>query len=122
MIVCPYCDHEVEIHGGRCPECKEYLHEVTDEDFAEDRETTGMSVNELIEHRFKCAKCQSNAGRVKEVSMTGAGLSKLLDIEHNHFLFVSCQNCGFVEVYDPNVLHGKKAGSVGTILDILFGN
>ncbi|MFC0237278.1 zinc ribbon domain-containing protein [Fictibacillus phosphorivorans] len=41
--------------------------------------------------------------------MTGSSLSKFLDIQQNHFfLFVSCENCGFVRVYDPNVLEGKK--------------
>ncbi|MCM3718050.1 zinc ribbon domain-containing protein [Fictibacillus phosphorivorans] len=52
--------------------------------------------------------------------MTGSGLSKLLDIQHNHFLFVSCMNCGYVEVYNPDVLEGKK-GQLSSILDILFG-
>jgi predicted nucleic-acid-binding Zn-ribbon protein len=50
----------------------------------------------------------------------GTGLSKLFDIQHNHFLFISCDYCGFVEIYDPDVLSWKKAGSIGTIMDILF--
>ncbi|WP_225218800.1 zinc ribbon domain-containing protein [Fictibacillus norfolkensis] len=40
--------------------------------------------------------------------MTGSGLSIFLEIQHNHFLFISCENCEFVEVYDPSVLEGKK--------------
>ena|SRR5690242_14866859 len=119
MIVCPYCDNEVEIENGKCPVCENKLHDVTDEDFTEN--FSEMSVTEIIEHNFKCAKCKSNGCNIKEVSMTGAGLSKLFDIEHNHYLFVSCLSCGFVEVYDPDVLHGQKAGRIGTIMDILFG-
>ncbi len=53
--------------------------------------------------------------------MTGTGLSKMFDIQHNHFLFVSCEGCGYVEVYDPSVLEGKSRGELGTVLDILFG-
>ncbi|MNP82947.1 hypothetical protein D3C76_1817380 [compost metagenome] len=53
--------------------------------------------------------------------MTGTGLSKLLDIQHHHYLFVSCTDCGFVEVYDPNILRGKKSGEPGTSPDIFFG-
>jgi predicted nucleic-acid-binding Zn-ribbon protein len=35
--------------------------------------------------------------------------------------FVSCLNCGFVEVYNPSILDGKTRGELTTILDILFG-
>ncbi|MGP3787069.1 zinc ribbon domain-containing protein [Paenibacillus sp. 1A_MP2] len=45
---------------------------------------------------------------IKEVSMSGAGLSKMFDIQHNHYLFVACSSCGYVEVFDPDVLKGKN--------------
>jgi len=80
-----------------------------------------MSIHAAIEERFKCAKCSGTACQVREAAMTGTGLSKLFDIQHNHFMFVSCLNCGYVEVYDPNVLSGKTRGQLGTMLDILFG-
>ncbi|MEQ4486106.1 zinc ribbon domain-containing protein [Cohnella silvisoli] len=76
---------------------------------------------DIIENKFKCSKCKHEECRAKEVAMSGTGLSKLFDIEHNHYLFVSCLNCGFVEVYDPDVLNGHKTGQLGTVLDILFG-
>ncbi|WP_276357095.1 zinc ribbon domain-containing protein [Cohnella caldifontis] len=80
-----------------------------------------MSIEEAIQERFKCSKCGGAECRTKEVAMTGTGLSKMFDIQHNHFLFVSCENCGFVEVYNPDVLEGKTRGQLGTVLDILFG-
>jgi uncharacterized protein len=73
-----------------------------------------------IHSKFKCAKCNHTTCKIKEVSMSGAGLSKMFDIQHNHYLFVSCENCGYVEVYDPNILEGKR-GKLGTVLDVLFG-
>lgn len=79
-----------------------------------------MDIAEQFRSRFKCPKCGGTAARTKEVAMTGTGLSKLFDIQHNHYLFVSCLNCGYTEVFDPEVLHGKR-GRLGTILDILFG-
>ena len=79
-----------------------------------------MDLAESIRSRFKCQKCGNSQARVKEVAMTGTGLSKLFDIEHNHYFFVSCLNCGYTEVFDPEVLGGKR-GRLGTILDILFG-
>ncbi|WP_244226630.1 zinc ribbon domain-containing protein [Paenibacillus protaetiae] len=58
---------------------------------------------------------------VNEVAMTGAGISKWLDIQHRHYLFVSCLSCGYVEVYNPDILAGDGRGRASTILDILFG-
>jgi predicted nucleic-acid-binding Zn-ribbon protein len=80
-----------------------------------------MKIEEAIQERFKCSKCGGTSCRTKEVAMTGTGLSKLLDIQHNHYLFVSCEGCGFVEIYNPNILEGKTRGQLGTVLDILFG-
>ena len=40
--------------------------------------------------------------------MSGAGLSKVFDIQHNHYLFVGCTACGYVEVFNPDVLKGKN--------------
>jgi predicted nucleic-acid-binding Zn-ribbon protein len=70
-------------------------------------------IEKRIADRFTCAKCGGTACSIREVAMTGTGLSKLLDIQHNHYLFVSCRGCGFVEIYDPNILRGKKAGELG---------
>jgi uncharacterized protein len=124
LIECPWCQNEVEIKNGKCPMCHHNLYEVTDKDFitTKEEELNEIGVEALIKKNFKCSKCQEKDCRIKEVAMTGTGLSKLFDIEHNHFLFVSCNNCGFVEVYDPDVLNGKKSGSLGTIMDILFGH
>ncbi|PGS52399.1 zinc ribbon domain-containing protein [Bacillus sp. AFS041924] len=76
---------------------------------------------QLIKDKFVCSKCKHTNAKIKEVSMAGSGLSKLLDIDYNHYLFVSCLNCGFVEVYNPSILEGKTRGELTTILDILFG-
>lgn len=125
---CPWCNNEVEIVKGRCPNCRNKLYEVTEEDFTSDphiesiTNTEELSVIEVIEDNFKCAKCNGTDCIVKEIAMTGAGLSKLLDIQHNHYLFVSCMNCGSVEIYDPNVLEGQKVGKLGSIIDVLFGS
>ncbi|WP_284241292.1 zinc ribbon domain-containing protein [Paenibacillus glycanilyticus] len=101
---------------------------MTEEDFSSDphvnsdgKLTEEANIIEVIEDHFKCGKCNGTDCTVKEIAMTGAGLSKLLDIQHNHYLFVSCMNCGSVEIYDPNVLEGHKVGKLGSILDVLFG-
>ena len=78
------------------------------------------SVEDEIHSRFTCSKCGHTECLTKELAMTGTGLSKMFDIQHNYFLFVSCKHCGFTEVYNSNVLKGNR-GQLGNILDILFG-
>ncbi len=78
-----------------------------------------MNLEDQMATRFKCGKCDSSGAVVKRIAMSGAGLSKLLDIQHNQFITVSCNNCGFTEVYNPEVLEGKR--QLGNILDVLFG-
>ena len=55
----------------------------------------------------------------RAISAAGAGISKIFDIEHNQFVTASCTNCGFTEIYNPEVLEGKR--HLGSIFDILFG-
>jgi predicted nucleic-acid-binding Zn-ribbon protein len=80
-----------------------------------------MNIESVIQDKYKCVKCNGTSCLIKEVAMTGTGLSKMFDIQHNHFLFVSCENCGYVEVYNPRILEGKSRGQLGTIMDVLFG-
>ena len=77
-------------------------------------------IEKEIESRFVCSKCHANGAKAKSVAMTGTGLSRLLDLQHNRFTFVSCRNCGYTEVYDLDILKGYKDG-VGNILDVIFG-
>lgn len=80
-----------------------------------------MRIEDMIEERFVCCKCRGDLCEIKEVSMSGSGLSKMFDIQHNHFLFVSCTNCGYVEVFNPDIIRGKKSGQLGSLLDVFFG-
>jgi predicted nucleic-acid-binding Zn-ribbon protein len=82
-----------------------------------------MNMNNIekeIEVKFVCTKCHSSGAEVKSLAMTGTGLSKLFDIQHNRYVFASCSNCGYTEVYDLDTLSGHT-DDAGNILDILFG-
>jgi predicted nucleic-acid-binding Zn-ribbon protein len=68
--------------------------------------------------RFVCPKCSNKGGEVRRLSMTGAGLSRLLDIQHIKFLNVSCRKCGYTEQYDLKVLEGVSRGM--DILDVIL--
>jgi predicted nucleic-acid-binding Zn-ribbon protein len=78
-----------------------------------------MSLEDQLATRFKCGKCNNQGASTKRISAPGTGISKLLDIQHNQFILVSCRNCGYTEVYNPDILEGKK--HLGSILDVLFG-
>lgn len=79
-----------------------------------------MNLDEQFATHFVCAKCQNTGAVVKRIAATGTGLSKFFDIQHNHFVAVSCSNCGYTELYNPEVYEGKR--NLGSVLDILFGS
>lgn len=54
-----------------------------------------------LARRFRCPKCQAEGGRTRRIATRGAGLSRVLDLR---LLAVSCSRCGFVEMYDLEVL------------------
>lgn len=66
-------------------------------------------------NRSGCIKCGCTDAVQKEVAMTGTGLSKMFDIQHNQFIVVSCTNCGYSEFYN------KKSSTGSNILDLFFG-
>lgn len=80
-----------------------------------------MEIKSAIEENFVCVKCDGNTPLLKEISAAGAGLSKIFNIQHNRFLVVSCQNCGYAELYDLNVLRNKTGLDGRDLADILFG-
>jgi len=76
-------------------------------------------LDQALADRFICVKCNSRGGYVKRIAATGTGLSKMFDIQHNKFIAVSCGQCGFTELYNPQFL--EKGSRGGDILDVLFG-
>ena len=68
--------------------------------------------------RFTCPKCAGRGAEVRRLAMTGAGISRLLDMQHIRFLAVSCRQCGFTEQYDLKVLEGVSRGM--DVLDLIL--
>ncbi|QJC52098.1 hypothetical protein HGI30_11390 [Paenibacillus albicereus] len=143
-IECPWCGRKIVLEGSVCPECRhevlpehldsgqerepdeaedavaEWQADASEEDGGWDREG-GERLEDFVCRRFRCSGCGGAEAAATEVAMTGTGLSKLIDLQHHHYLFVSCQSCGLVKVYDPDVLRGKKSGEGSTIADFFFG-
>jgi predicted nucleic-acid-binding Zn-ribbon protein len=74
--------------------------------------------DQLLAQKFHCQKCDHTGGRVDRLAMSGTGLSRLLEIQAHRYAFVSCNNCGFTEVFNLRTLEGKD--NLGTFLDVLF--
>lgn len=62
-----------------------------------------------------CIKCGGTEATTKEIATTGTGLSKMFDIQHNHFIAVYCKNCGYTELYQ------KESSASSNIIDFFFG-
>ena len=75
-------------------------------------------VDQMLEQEFVCAHCKEKGAHVERLAMSGTGLSRLLEIQPHRYAFVSCNNCGYTEVFNLRTLEGKD--NLGTFLDILF--
>lgn len=69
----------------------------------------------MTEEKKGCLKCGGTDASTKDVAMTGTGLSKMFDLQHNQFTVISCKNCGYSEFYN------KKSSTGSNILDLFFG-
>ncbi|MFF2888002.1 zinc ribbon domain-containing protein [Paenibacillus sp. NPDC057967] len=127
-VNCPWCGEQVILDSTICPLCK---HEVLPEHLS-GKESSAVAEEGLqdeleeeatasqLMNNYTCARCGHEECNVQEVAMTGTGISKLLDIQHHHYFFVSCLQCGKVDVYDPNVLEARKRGLLGTGMDLFL--
>ena len=64
-------------------------------------------VDQLLAQEFSCVRCGRKGSHVERLAMTGAGLSAYLDFRRYPYIFVSCINCGYTEVYNLRTLESK---------------
>jgi predicted nucleic-acid-binding Zn-ribbon protein len=76
--------------------------------------------DDLLAQKFVCPRCGNQGGRTDRLSMSGTGISRLLEIQQYRYAFISCLNCGYTEVYNLRMLEGKD--DLGTFLEVLFSN
>ena len=51
-----------------------------------------MSIDRQLAQRFRCVKCHSIGASNERIAVTGTGLSKLMDVQHNKFIALSCHD------------------------------
>jgi predicted nucleic-acid-binding Zn-ribbon protein len=76
--------------------------------------------DDLLAQEFSCPRCERKGAHVERLSMSGTGLSRLFEVQPYRYVFVSCHNCGYTEVYNLQMLEGKD--DLGTFLEILFAD
>lgn len=120
MWKCTHCNEESEENFDACWKCGTARNgSAAPDNFAAEREGASRGLDSEFAERFKCCKCNHTVARVKRIGTTGTGLSKLMDIQHNTFIAVSCGRCGYTEFYNSEVLEGNSC--LGSVLDGLFG-
>ena len=78
------------------------------------------NIEQQLGEAFVCAKCHQHGGHVEKLAMSGTGISRLLEIQPYRYVFVSCDNCGYTEIYNLKTLAGKD--DLGTVLEIIFAD
>ena len=76
------------------------------------------TTEEILSEVFVCKHCKGHGAIVEKIAMTGVGISRFIDIHHRLYAFVSCDYCGYTEVFDLRVLEGQDGAA--KIRDILF--
>ena len=71
-----------------------------------------------LSEAFHCPKCDQRGAHVEKLAMSGTGLSRLFEVQPHRYVFASCHNCGYTEVYNLTTLEGKD--DLGDLLDIAF--
>ena len=67
-----------------------------------------------MEHaKWKCPKCQNRTFETDSISTTGSGFTRFLDIQNRKFATISCERCGYTEMYKM-----KKAGNLSNLFDL----
>ena len=57
---------------------------------------------------YVCSKCGGIEYSRNEIRTEGGFLSAAFDISTNRFTAVSCESCGFTELYRTNISGGSK--------------
>lgn len=64
---------------------------------------------------WECPKCGNNQYSTSELRATGGFLSKLFDVQTEKFKTVSCDQCGFTEMYK------RTTGTLSNVVDFFAG-
>ncbi len=77
-------------------------------------------VMDLLARKFVCPKCKERGGHVERLALSGTGITRWFDFQPYRYAFVSCEVCGYTEIFNLRMLGEKD--DLGMFLDVLFSN
>lgn len=75
----------------------------------------GRASSDRNSGRRGCIKCGGTRTTVTQMSATGGGLSRMLNVQYQVYDVISCVNCGYSEMYK------RDSSSTMNIVDLFFG-
>jgi len=63
---------------------------------------------------WKCSKCDCTEFTHDQFQATGGGFAKVFDVQNKKFITISCNKCGYTELYKANTSAGMN------VLDFLL--
>lgn len=65
--------------------------------------------------QYVCDKCANTSYVSDQFQATGGNFAKIFDVQNKKFITISCQRCGFTELYRSETTDGMN------VLDFLIG-
>ncbi|WP_125572107.1 zinc ribbon domain-containing protein [Lacticaseibacillus songhuajiangensis] len=65
---------------------------------------------------YTCVKCGGHSYSRDQLQATGGTFAKLMDVQNKKFMTISCDNCGYTELYKMQTSTGMN------ILDFLMSS
>jgi hypothetical protein len=114
-VYCPDCGTRASADWSFCRRCEASLDDAEPADGTLTVRNDGEEVD-LSEHLSGdpgCPKCGHTDAEVDDIATTGAGFSRLFDVQNRRYRAVSCTRCGYTEFYK-----GRRPNEV---LDLFIG-
>jgi hypothetical protein len=118
MWACTNCRENVEEQFEACWNCGCSREGKLNLDFVHESTVSGgdCSIEKSFAEHYRCQKCDHREARIERISGRGTGLAR---IARKDFLAVSCENCGYTDLFNLTILEGRS--DMQNILRGLFG-
>lgn len=69
----------------------------------------------MEQRQYVCPKCGCERYEADRLQATGGNFAKIFDVQNKKFITISCQRCGYTELYRADTSTGWN------VLDFLLG-
>ena len=69
----------------------------------------------MEQRQYVCPKCGCEQYEADRLQATGGNFAKIFDVQNKKFITISCQRCGYTELYRADTSTGWN------VLDFLLG-